>query len=223
MGPRAFGTMRRIRTWAAAGLVIAGAGGEVRTFDVDPVGQAPPGFAFHAVGYTLAARWLVQRDGKNGYLTHHEEPGGGAGYALAVLADQPRGRIELSVRVRMSSGRRAAGVVWRVRDSENYYLARLDLDRQDVALYRVVQGNRVRIEGEDDLELDRAAWHTIKIVQESEDIRVYLGGIRVIRARDRTFAGGGGAGVWCTGDGVIDFDDLRVESGAEHAGSRGGR
>ena len=79
------------------------------------------------------------------------------------------------------------GLVWRVQDAENYYLARLDLDRQDIGLYRVTAGNRTRIEGEDDLELDPTAWHTLRVVQEDENIRVYLGGIRVLRARDRTF------------------------------------
>ena len=86
------------------------------------------------------------------------------------------------------------GIAWRVQDANNYYLARLDVDggEQDIALYRIVNGNRVRVDGEDDLELDRAAWHTIKVVQEDDTIRVYLGGIRVLRARDRTFAKPGG-------------------------------
>ena len=81
-----------------------------------------------------------------------------------------------------------------MQDADNYYLARLDLDRQDIALYRVSAGNRTRIDGEDDLELDPTAWHTLRVVQEDEKIRVYLGGIRVLRARDRTFDKGGRRG-----------------------------
>ena len=112
-----------------------------------------------------------------------------------------------------------------VQDANNYYLARLDVDggEQDIALYRIVNGNRVRVDGEDDLELDRAAWHTIKVVQEDDTIRVYLGGIRVLRARDRTFAKPGGVAVWCTGDAVAHFDDLRVGQEKESASARDDR
>ena len=86
-----------------------------------------------------------------------------------------------------------------------------------------MNGNRVRVDGEDDLELDRAAWHTIKVVQEDDTIRVYLGGIRVLRARDRTFAKPGGVAVWCTGDAVAHFDDLRVGQEKESASARDDR
>ena len=130
---------------------------------------------------------------------------------------------------RFAGGQRSGGIVWRVQDAENYYLARLDLDRQDIGLYRVVGGNRTRIEGEDDLELDTAAWHTLRVVQEDENIRVYIGGIRVLRARDRTFATAGSAGLWCTGDAIAHFDDLRLATPPEdknrddHADPRRGR
>jgi hypothetical protein len=120
--------------------------------------------------------------------------------------------VAISVRLRLTSGERSGGLVWRAQDAENYYLARLDLTRQDLGVYRVVNGNRARIEGEDDLELDPDAWHALKVIDEgSEGIRVYLGGIRVLRARDRTFREPGATGLWCTGDSVAHFDDLRVD------------
>jgi hypothetical protein len=83
----------------------------------------------------------------------------------------------------------------------------------------VTAGNRTRIEGEDDLELDPTAWHTLRIVQQEESIRVYLGGIRVLRARDRTFNKGGRVGLWCAGDAVAHFDDLRVGTAARKEGN----
>jgi hypothetical protein len=48
------------------------------------------------------------------------------------------------------------------------------------------------------------------VAHEDEEIRVYLGGIRVLRARDRTFSQGGGAGLWCAGDAVAHFDDFKL-------------
>ncbi len=181
-----------------------------RTFETDPAGRAPAGFRLHVVRYSSAPRWLVRRDGTNGFLAHEGDAGGQVGFAMAVLDTDHWRNLSLSARVRFAGGQRSGGIVWRVQDAENYYLARLDLDRQDIGLYRVVGGNRTRIEGEDDLELDTTAWHTLRIVQEGDNIRVYIGGIRVLRARDRTFGNPGGAGLWCTGDAIAQFDDLRL-------------
>ncbi|HXW08032.1 MAG TPA: hypothetical protein VD833_22570 [Vicinamibacterales bacterium] len=201
----------------------AGQSAASRTFEDDPPGRPPPGFTFHVVRRASPVAWTVQRDAGNSFLAHPGDPGGRAGFALAVLEGAPRGRVSVSVRIRMAAGTRSAGVVWKVQDPDNYYLARLDLDRQDIGLYRVVKGNRVRIEGEDDLELDRSAWHTLKAVQESENIRVYLGGIRVLRARDRTFEDRGSVGVWCAADATVHFDDLRLDPRSGNADSHRGR
>ena len=200
-----------------------------RTFDTDPAGRAPAGFTLHVVRHSSAPRWLVRREGTNGFLAHDGDAGGQAGFTMAVLETDQRRNLSLSARVRFAGGQRSGGIVWRVQDAENYYLARLDLDRQDIGLYRVAGGNRTRIEGEDDLELDTTAWHTLRIVQENENIRVYIGGIRVLRARDRTFEKPGGAGLWCTGDAVAHFDDLRLTTPPadkdkdDHADPRRGR
>ena len=78
-----------------------------------------------------------------------------------------------------------AGLVWKYQDPLNHYSAQLDLAKQELAMYRVVNGNRIRIEREDDLELDPDAWHSLKIFHERGEIRVYLGGIRVLSERDR--------------------------------------
>jgi hypothetical protein len=218
----AFGRAAPIGLLAAA--TAAAAPAVWRTFDDDAAGRPPAGFAFHVARQPSPARWTVQRDEQNGLLVHEQDPEGHAAFALAVLDDpRPGGRTTASVRLRLTAGSRSAGLVWKLQDSDNYYLARLDLQKQDLGLYRVVHGNRVRIEGEDDLELDRVAWHALKIVHEGETIRVYLGGIRVLRARDRTFESDGAVGLWCTGDTTAQFDDLRVEEGRGDAGSRRGR
>jgi hypothetical protein len=168
--------------------------------------------------HSSPSHWLVEREQANGFLAHRGEPAGQAGFALALLEGDGQSDVSVSARVRLAGGQRSGGLVWRVQDPENYYLARLDLDRQDIGLYRVTAGNRTRIDGEDDLELDATAWHTLRVVQEEENIRVYLGGIRVLRARDRTFAKTGRAGLWCAGDAIAHFDDLRLGA-TEHKGN----
>jgi hypothetical protein len=194
----------------------------IHTFDAETVGRPPSGFVFRVARESAPARWVVQREGVNNYLAHLGEPSTRGGFSLALLETPlPDGATFVSARTRRAGHEGSIGVVWRVQDADNYYLARLDLSRQDIGLYRVVRGNRVRIEGEDDLELDPDAWHTLKIVQKEADIRVYIGGIRVLRARDRTFGGSGAAGVWSTGDALAHFDDVRIGTEKDEDSRRG--
>jgi hypothetical protein len=198
---------------AAAAIMLARVSTQihVRSFDEDTVGAQPPGFTFAIARQQTPGRWLVRSEGSNHYLTHLADPGSSGGFALAILDLPHPTQMRASVRLKLTEGERVGGLVWRYQDSENFYVAALDLRVQELALYRVVRGNRIRLDEEDDLELDDSAWHSLRVVQDDDDIRVSLGGIGVMRARDRTLGEGGRAGVWSGGGGTTWFDDLRVE------------
>ena len=183
----------------------------VRTFDEDAVGAPPPGFAFAIARQQAPARWLVRSDAANRYVIHLADASATGGFSLAVLEAQHPAQMRASVRLKLIDGEQVGGIVWRYQDPENFYLAALDLRLQELALYRVSRGNRIRLDDEDELELDAAAWHSLRVVQDDDDIRVSLGGIGVIRARDRTFSEGGRAGIWSGGGATAWFDDLRTE------------
>lgn len=199
---------------AAAGLTAQRAPAAVYSFDGDVAGQPPAGFVFNEVRDGGAGRWTVVRDAATQVLVHTADASGGRAHATAVLsapATPPLQQGEISVRLRLMDGDRSAGLVWRYRDPRNYQMVQFTLgDEQALALYRVVDGNRVRLENEDDLELDTAAWHTLRVVQRNREVRVYLGGIRVFEDRDRTAEPMGVVGVWCAGSGTAQFDDLKV-------------
>ena len=180
-------------------------------FDEDALGAAPSGFVFAIARQQAPARWLVRGDAADHYVTHVADASSAGGFSLAVLdAPQPT-QIRASVRLKLIDGEQLGGIVWRYQDPENFYLAALDLRLQELALYRVSRGNRIRLDDEDELELDAAAWHSIRVVQDDDDIRVSLGGISVIRARDRTVNAGGRVGIWAGGGATAWFDDLRSE------------
>ncbi|MEW5981631.1 MAG: hypothetical protein AB1806_04595 [Acidobacteriota bacterium] len=186
---------------------------QLRSFDDDPVGAPPPGFTFAVARGAAPAGWSVERQAGNGVLVHRRS-GSGQGFALAVLDAPPLRSVEASVRMRLAGGARAGGLVWRYQDEDNYFLARLALGARDLALYRVVRGNRLRLEDEDDLELDPDAWHTLKIRHEGERIRVYLGGIRVLEDYERSQPLEGRVGLWSADDSLGWFDDMRVSAGS---------
>jgi hypothetical protein len=187
----------------------------VRTFDDDKIGAPPPGFVM-AVGRDAAAdKWTVRREGKGRVVEHQGQPSPVDGFAVAILSGAQYQDVELSVRLKATGGGRAAGLVWKYQDALNHYAVQLDLAKQELAMYRVNSGNRIRLEREDDLELDPDAWHALKLVQEDGQIRVYLGGIRVFNERDRVGRVSASVGLWTAGDTTVMFDDFRVEDEGE--------
>jgi hypothetical protein len=121
--------------------------------------------------------------------------------------------LSITVRIKTLDGGRTAGLIWRYTPEGDYYLARLNLGNQgeqELNLYRVIRGNRSRLEKTDDLEVDPAAWHTLKIQHHGDRIRVWLNGIPVGNTRDRTIEGAGRLGVWINADSSAWFDDLQA-------------
>jgi hypothetical protein len=197
----------------AAGADVAAQPGAIvrRDFEQDATGRPPAGFVFAESRDAAPKRWSVQRDGAIQALVHSGDSAAGRGFAAAVLAAPELREVALSVKIRFGSRERSGGLVWRYRDPDNYYFVELNLGEHAIRLYRMVNGNRVRLEGEDDLELDPSAWHSLKVVQRDRSVRVYLSGIRVFEERDRTLAAAGMVGVWCAGNSAAQFDDLSVE------------
>jgi hypothetical protein len=198
---------------ALAMSVVSGSADEIlRTFDQDPIGAAPPGFAFAAARLAGSGRWIVRADGMNRYVAHLADGTATEGFALALVEVTAPQNLRLSARLKLTEGARVGGLVWQYQGPDNFYAASLDLNAQEVALYRVSRGNRIRLEFEDDLELDREAWHVLRVEHADGRIRVALGGIGVMRARAREpLSGDGRAGVWSAGNATSWFDDLSVQ------------
>jgi hypothetical protein len=187
---------------------------QVRTFDHEPLGQPPASMRFGAMRQPAPGRWTVERLGADVHLVHAGDPAA-AGYSLALRSEPVGHDVTVAVRVRFAGMGRTAGLVWRAADDRNFHALVLDLAANNLALYRVSAGNRVRIDVEDDLELDPGGWHALKVTHENSEIRVSLGGIGVFREHDRRDgqpAGSLRAGLLAGGASDVWFDDLRVES-----------
>jgi hypothetical protein len=189
----------------------------VRTFDDDKIGAPPAGFTIAAGREAPSDGWTVKREGHARVLVHDGRPSPSDSFAVAVFSSAQYQDVQVSVRFKAVGGGRTAGLVWKYHDPMNHYFAQLDLARQELAMYRVVNGNRIRLERADDLELDPEAWHSLKIFQEDGQIRVYLGGIRVLTERDRLPRSRASVGLWTGGDSTVMFDDFRIEDETEDA------
>ena len=184
------------------------------TFDHDRAGTPPAGFTFSAMRQPGPGSWIVERQGSQQFLTHGADTSAN-GFSLAVNAAVLPAAFMLSAKVRTVGGGRVGGLVWHYQDESNYYALALDLNRRQVSLYRVAAGNRIRLEFAEDLELDRDAWHAIKVIHEGHGTRVLLGGIRVFDHEDRRHearADDGRAGLLAAGNSAVQYDDLHVET-----------
>jgi hypothetical protein len=154
----------------------------------------------------------VDRDGSEIFLVHAADSAA-EGFSIALTPAESRRDVALTARVKLTGGSRVGGLVWRCQDAQNYFAVLLDLARGTIGLYRVAEGNRVRIEVEDNLELDPNAWHTLRAVHAGGSVSVSLGGIRVISERDGRFerAAAGRVGVIAGGAADVRFDDVRVD------------
>ena len=117
------------------------------------------------------------------------------------------------VRFKANSGHidQGGGIMWRVQDDANYYVARFNPLEDNFRLYIVKNGNRREIASAD-LTLS-PGWHVMKIVQKGAQFEGYIDGMRYLQAADRSLTQSGGVGVWTKADALTSFDELTVVNG----------
>ena len=226
-----------MKAYGMSGLIVAAvamAGGAVsvgpaaaadkaeptrRTWSFDDVapGELPTGWRVEATGQQgPLATWRVIDDrtapsGKRVFaLTSPNHPFSGVfnlcwTRAVAFLDG------EITVRLKALTGRedQGGGVIWRVRDKDNYYIARFNPLEDNFRVYRVRGGVR-RTLASARVVLPAKQWHTLRIVQRGARIEGYLNGKRLLGAEDSTFAAPGGVGLWTKADAATAFDDFSV-------------
>jgi hypothetical protein len=198
------------------------ASGETRNleFTGDAIGESPKGFLFgHTAKSGAPGRWVIQEDGGNRVLAQTDAEATRSRFPVAVLADLQAADVELSVRFRPLSGRidQAAGLVWRYRDEDNYYVVRANALEDNVVLYKVENGRRtdLAVKGEGRTygkraEVPTRQWSTLGLVADGPRFEVYFNGTKLYEVEDETFRQAGAVGVWTKADSVTQFDDLSV-------------
>jgi len=203
----------------AAGVVLGATTRKV-DFSGDSSGQPPAGFEFaHTARVGSPGKWIVQEDGGNKVLAQVDADSTRNRFPLAILSDISAADVDLSVRFRPISGRvdQAAGLVWRYRDQDHYYIVRANARENNVVLYKVQGGTRtdLPLKGEGrtygkKAEVPNGQWSTLRVVAAGPRFEVYLNGTKLYEVEDTTFAAAGKVGVWTKADSVTQFDDLTV-------------
>jgi hypothetical protein len=123
------------------------------------------------------------------------------------------------VKFKPVSGRedQGAGIVWRYRDKDNYYIVRANALENNVVLYKLQKGKRtdLPLKGEGRTYGKKATvpagtWSTLAVNVRGTLIEVVLNGTKLYEVDDATFPEPGKVGLWTKADSVIRFDDLRI-------------
>jgi len=103
-----------------------------------------------------------------------------------------------------------SGLVWRVVDPNNYYLARWTPLSNNIRVY-CIKGGKPRRLANINVKVDPKAWHTIKVNHQGDKIAALLDGKKLIDVNDTTFVDAGMIGLCTKADAAAAFDDVSVQ------------
>lgn len=182
------------------------------SFDGAKPGSLPHGWECGSTGGG-SPRWTVEPE-TPATVNHLVLKQSGRGkYPWCVKSDSLLVDGWVQVRFKAVSGRedQAGGVVWRWKDSDNYYVARANVLENNVSLYYTKGGTRSTIKYTD-APVPANTWHVLRVEFKGRHIRVSLNGKVYIEEDDQRIAGPGKVGVWTKADSVTLFDDFAYEA-----------
>ena len=135
----------------------------------------------------------------------------GSTFNLCYTKEIPFTNGEIAVKFKANTGRidEGGGIMWRVQDGDNYYVARFNPLEDNFRFYSVKNGVRRQIASAD-VKLSKG-WHEMKIIQKENRFEGYLDGKKLLEATDDTFTKSGGVGLWTKADAATSFDDFHVK------------
>lgn len=214
---------------AIAGLVVSMGGtlaaqAQTYGFDGQKAGEPAKGMTCALTGKGRPGTWRILGDqtapSPPNVLAQTDEDGTSYRFPVCVVDRVAATDVDLTVRFKPVSGAgdQAAGLVWRYRDQDNYYIVRANALENNVVLYKVERGKRTDLDprGAGTFAYGKKArvpsgtWSTLRVVAKGAVFETYLNGEKLFDVDDATFTGSGQVGVWTKADSVTYFDDLKL-------------
>lgn len=188
--------------------VAAASSADTVTFDNMNAGAAPAGWTATQTG-NGSAKWSVEKDDSAPSKPHVLKQSGQATFPVCFKNDTSLKDGFVEVKFKPVSGKedQAGGVIWRVRDANNYYIARANALENNVTIYHTINGSRVAFKSIS-TKVTSGAWHTLRVDFAGNKFTVTLDGKKVIETNDESFKEAGKVGVWTKADSVTLFDDF---------------
>src|SRR5713101_8105941 len=156
--------MTTLLTVALATTMMAGfALAQTVNFDNLNTGAPPPGWTATKTG-SGAAKWTIEKDDTAPSKPNVLKQSGQATYPVCLKDDTSVKDGFVEVKFKPISGKedQAGGLIWRARDSNNYYIARANALEDNVTIYHTINGRRIE-KKRASMKVASGQWHTLKV------------------------------------------------------------
>src|SRR5438105_10881379 len=196
-------------------LTLAGDdAGKKIVFTGAKVGELPAGWKIAKTGQGTGGDWKItaDKDAPGGLALAQTKADKKATFNLCVLDQANHKDLDLTVSFKAMAGDtdQGGGLVWRLRDENNYYVARMNPLEDNFRLYKVEAGSRKQL-ATADVEAEAGKWHKLRIVHQGNHIECYLNGKKYLDAKDDAFPAAGKIGLWSKADAQTRFAGLIVK------------
>lgn len=201
--------MKSLLMIVACALPFAAAAKQVCiSFDDLKPGISPRGWEATETGIGTA-HWTVEKDVTAPSPTQVLKQSGEAQFPVCIYqkAQMADGFVEVKFKAVSGSGDQAAGVMFRVKDKDNYYVFRANASEDNVELFHMLHGNRESVKGAD-IKVTSQQWHRLRAEFHGTHITAYYDGKLMLEADDESLKGPGKVGLWTKWDSVTLFDDF---------------
>ena len=154
-------------------------------------------------------KWAITTDAKEHRASMLKRSAGS--FNLCYTKDVHFNDGSITVEFKANDGRidQGGGLMWRVQDNDNYYVARFNPLEDNFRFYIVHDGIRSELASAD-VKLS-AGWHTMKIEQKGDSFKGYLDGKLHLSYKDTQLKKAGAVGIWTKADAQTSFDNLTIE------------
>lgn len=182
--------------------------GGTDNFDTTKLGEAPVGWIATQTG-DGTARWTVEKDDSAPSKENVLKQSGVAKYPVCIKEGTSLKDGFVAVKFKPVGGKddQAGGVVWRVIDADNYYVARANALEDNVTIYHTIKGRRMAFQNVHH-RVKAGEWHALRVDFQGNHFTVIFDGEKVIEVADDHLAEAGKVGVWTKADSVTLFDDF---------------
>ncbi len=189
-------------------VTTALAAAETVNFDDMKTGAPPPGWTATQTGKG-SAKWTVEKDDSAPSKPNVLKQSGQATFPVCLKNDTNIKDGFVEVRFKPISGKedQAGGLIWRAKDSNNYYIARANALENNVTIYHTINGHRTE-KKRTKTTVATNQWHTLRVDFQGNHFTVTFEGKKAIEWDDDKFREGGNVGVWTKADSVTLFDDF---------------
>lgn len=195
-------------------------------FETLEVGKSPAGFSIALTGGGGPVAWVIQEDPTapdgSKVLAQTSADGTSFRFPICVYDNFTAKDVVVSVKFKPISGKvdQAAGIVWRYKDKDNYYIVRANALENNVVLYKVENGKRTDLQpiGAGLFAYGKKAtvpsgqWSELRVAAKGNRFEVSVNGESLFAVEDDTFTETGKVGLWTKADSVTSFDNLTIES-----------